>query len=185
MFPKFKIFPISNFSQIRYEGGSSNFEFFPNSKKSKTSWGRGGGQENCGLFPLFGTFFNSMAPLMTVKFKLYSLIGTWKLWSLFVIHLRPFLLGGFLSDHLLLNNLHKSEYLAPFPFSKHTKCRVLFGTLCSSESEMQPLTLKSFRILAQKLQVCKLPINLLILAGLPTNISVDKSANIYRCTVES
>ena len=36
-FLKFKIFPISNFSQIRSDGGSSNFQFFPNSKKSKTS----------------------------------------------------------------------------------------------------------------------------------------------------
>ena len=36
----------SNFSKIRSEGGgSSNFQFFPNSKKSKTSWG--GDQENC------------------------------------------------------------------------------------------------------------------------------------------
>ena len=36
--PKFKIFPISNFSQIRSEGGgSSNLQFFSNSKKSKRS----------------------------------------------------------------------------------------------------------------------------------------------------
>ena len=34
-------------------------------------------------------------------------------------------------------------------------------------------------------QVCKLSINLLTLAGLSTNISVDKPANLYRCMVKS
>ena len=40
-FPKFKIFPISNFSQLGQRGGGSlNFQFFPNSKKSKLLGGR-------------------------------------------------------------------------------------------------------------------------------------------------
>ena len=34
-------------------------------------------------------------------------------------------------------------------------------------------------------QVCKLSINLLTLAGLSTNISVDKPANLCRCMVKS
>ena len=43
--------------------GSSKFKFFPNSKKSKSSYRRGGGgQENGGLFPLFVTFFFPMGP---------------------------------------------------------------------------------------------------------------------------
>ena len=49
-FPKFKIFPISTFSQIR-----SNFHFFKIQKNLKHPGG--GGQENYGLFPLFVTFF--------------------------------------------------------------------------------------------------------------------------------
>ena len=62
VFPKFKIFPISNFSQIRSEGGGHKIFNFSQIQKSPKHPG-GGGQENCGLFPLFGTFFNSMAPL--------------------------------------------------------------------------------------------------------------------------
>ena len=48
-FPKFKIFPISNFSQIQ---------------KGPKHPGGGGDQENCWLFPLFVTFFNLEASLM-------------------------------------------------------------------------------------------------------------------------
>ena len=48
---KFKISPISNFSQIRNKGGgSSNFQFFPNSKKSKTSCRRGEGSRKLWTF---------------------------------------------------------------------------------------------------------------------------------------
>ena len=49
MFQKFKIFPISNFSQSQ--------------KCPKHPGGGGGGQENGELFPLFVTFFNSEASL--------------------------------------------------------------------------------------------------------------------------
>ena len=55
-FPKFKILPISHFSQIRSKWGASNFQFFPNSKKSKTSWGRGGGLRKLWTFSTFGTY---------------------------------------------------------------------------------------------------------------------------------
>ena len=61
--PKIQNFPNFKFFPTRSEGGSLNFHFFPNSKKSKTSWG----QENCGLFPLFVTFFNSEASLRNEK----------------------------------------------------------------------------------------------------------------------
>ena len=57
----YKFFPISIFSQIRSEG-SSNFLFFPNSRV-QIILGKGGGQKDCGLFPLFGTFFISIGPL--------------------------------------------------------------------------------------------------------------------------
>ena len=51
----FQIFP--NFGR---GGGSSNLNFFPNSKQSTLSQG---GQENYGLFPNFGTFLIMRAPL--------------------------------------------------------------------------------------------------------------------------
>ena len=55
---------ISNFSQIQ--------------KSSKYPGGRrGGGQENCGLFPLFVTFFNSEASL-TIRLA-YPLISSLKI----------------------------------------------------------------------------------------------------------
>ena len=58
---KFKVFPISNLSQIRNRGGGViKFQIFPKFKKGQIILGEGGGgggQENCGLFPLFGTFF--------------------------------------------------------------------------------------------------------------------------------
>ena len=53
---KIKKSKIRNFNFLIY------FHFFPNSKRSKTSWGRGD-QEDCGLFPLLVTFFNSEASL--------------------------------------------------------------------------------------------------------------------------
>ena len=56
-FPKIQNFPNFKFFPTRSEGGSLNFHFFPNSKKSKTSWGRGEGSRKW-PFPLLGTFFN-------------------------------------------------------------------------------------------------------------------------------
>ena len=57
-FPKFKMFPISNFSQIRSEGGGHQIsDFFQIQKSPKHPGGGRGGQENCGLFPLFVAFF--------------------------------------------------------------------------------------------------------------------------------
>ena len=60
-FPKFKRFPISNFSQIGQRGGIK-FQIVPKFKKVQIVGGEGG-QENCGLFPLFVTFSNSEASL--------------------------------------------------------------------------------------------------------------------------
>ena len=43
---------------------NSNFELFPNSKKSKTSWGKGGGANKIvNFFHFLWHFFFSMAPL--------------------------------------------------------------------------------------------------------------------------
>ena len=44
---------------------------------AKTSWGRGG-QENWRRFPLFGTFFNSMAPLRYVPHSVLGVKGKGK-----------------------------------------------------------------------------------------------------------
>ena len=62
-FSQFKIFPKLGPGV----GGSSNFQIFPNSKKSKTSWG-GEGQQNYGLFPLFVTLFILHASLRLAKY---------------------------------------------------------------------------------------------------------------------
>ena len=58
-----KIVYISNFSQFRLRGGVIENQFFPKFKKIQNLLG-GGGQENYGLFPQFGTFFFWMAPLI-------------------------------------------------------------------------------------------------------------------------
>ena len=65
-FSKFQIFP-----KLGTRGGRqiSSFSQF---KKSQIIPGEGGCQENCGLFPLFGTLFNSMAPLSYTKLLLDS-----------------------------------------------------------------------------------------------------------------
>ena len=57
------IFPISIFSQIRSEGGGViKYHFFPKFKIVHIILG-GGGHENYGLFPQFGTFSFGHAPL--------------------------------------------------------------------------------------------------------------------------
>ena len=72
-----KIVYISIFSQIRSEGGgSSNLNFFPNSKQSTLSLGVG--QENYGLFPNFVTFLILTAPLSKETNHLGSLSFTTK-----------------------------------------------------------------------------------------------------------
>ena len=49
-------------------GGEAIFSFFPQIQKCPKHPGGGGGEsKNCGLFPLFGTFFSSMAPLIGQK----------------------------------------------------------------------------------------------------------------------
>ena len=52
-------------------GGVIKFPIFPKFKKVQIILGEGGSQENCGLFPLFVTFFNLEASLrkrdMTLK----------------------------------------------------------------------------------------------------------------------
>ena len=65
-FPKLNIFPISNFSQIRYRVGHQISNFSQIQKSSKHPGGGvggEGGQENCELFPLIVTFFNWKASL--------------------------------------------------------------------------------------------------------------------------
>ena len=62
-FRRFKFFPISNLSQIRYRGGVIEFQIFPKFKKVQNFLGEVGGQEECGFFPLFVTFFNWNASL--------------------------------------------------------------------------------------------------------------------------
>ena len=52
-FSQFKIF-----TKLGTRGGIVKFQIFPKFKKVQIILGEGGGQENCGLFPLFGTFFN-------------------------------------------------------------------------------------------------------------------------------
>ena len=56
-------FPISNFSQIRSKGRHHQISIFSQIQKSPKHPGGGGDQENCGLFPLFVTFFHSEASL--------------------------------------------------------------------------------------------------------------------------
>ena len=64
--PKLKIFPISDFSQIR--GGGRQISIFSQIKKSPNHH-RG---ENCGLFPLFVSFFLmlTMAPFILFFFQI-------------------------------------------------------------------------------------------------------------------
>ena len=49
-FPRFKMFLISNFSQLGQRRGGIKFSIFPNFKKVQIVWGEGG-QENCGIYP--------------------------------------------------------------------------------------------------------------------------------------
>ena len=69
---KFKIFPISNFSQIKSNRGAHQICSFSQIQKSPKHPRGGGGKENCGLFPLFGTFLIWMLPLEKIcqKFPL-------------------------------------------------------------------------------------------------------------------
>ena len=63
-FSQFQIFP-----KLGTGGGGIEFQIFPKFKKVQIILGEGGGQENCGLFPLFGTFFNWKASLSRVKYS--------------------------------------------------------------------------------------------------------------------
>ena len=60
------IFPISIFSQIRSEGGGHQISFFSQIQNSP-HYPRGGGHENYGLFPQFGTFSFWHAPLINLS----------------------------------------------------------------------------------------------------------------------
>ena len=65
-------FPISIFSQIRSEGGGHQISFFSQIQNSP-HYPRGGGQENYGLFPNFGTFLILTAPLsIKIIFSVYT-----------------------------------------------------------------------------------------------------------------
>ena len=69
-FPKFNIFPILNIFQIMSKGeGVIKFPIFPKFKKVQNILGEGG-QENCGLFPLFVTFFIWDSPLTLLRVKI-------------------------------------------------------------------------------------------------------------------
>ena len=63
--PKIQNFPnYQNFYQLGLTG-VIKFPIFPKFKKVQNILGEGWGQENFGLFPLFGTFLNPMASLTT------------------------------------------------------------------------------------------------------------------------
>ena len=59
----------SKFSRVRSEGGGRQISNFSLIQKSPKHPGGGGGQENCGLFPLFGTCFNLMASLTKLELE--------------------------------------------------------------------------------------------------------------------
>ena len=60
-FRKFKIFPISKFSQIRYEGLVVKFQIFPKLKKVQNFLGEGGLKKNVDFFHfLWHVFFNAL-----------------------------------------------------------------------------------------------------------------------------
>ena len=63
--PKIQIFP-----KLGTRGGGHQISIFSQIQKSPNHpRGGGGGQENCGLFPLFGTFFFDCSPKKICRLK--------------------------------------------------------------------------------------------------------------------
>ena len=92
-FSQFQIFP-----KLDPRGGALNFKFFPNSKKSKTSWERGGSRK-LWTFSTFCDIFNSEASLIYYPWVLTffkclvqpsSLIKVDVIWTTEILFLRNF-----------------------------------------------------------------------------------------------